>query len=91
MPRRRHVIVHGMAKYDLLQERLGRAGGETLTLSFTQIDELVRALPRSARHYAAWWANETGQGHVQARAWMSASWLVDHADLAGEHVIFRRA
>lgn len=80
-----------MAKYDPLQERLARAGGETLTLSFSQIDELVQGLPRSARQHAAWWANETGQGHVQARAWMGASWMIDHVDFRSEHVTFRRA
>ncbi len=80
-----------MAKYDPLQERLSRAGGETLTLRFNQIDELVQTLPRSARQYPAWWANETGQGHVQARAWMDARWMVDRVDFHSEHVTFRRA
>jgi hypothetical protein len=79
-----------MGKYDPLQETLARVGTETLTLSFSQMDELVQGLPRSARHYTAWWANEAGQGHVQARAWMGAGWMVDHVDLRSEHVSFRR-
>jgi hypothetical protein len=61
-----------MGKYDPLRERLARAGGAALTLTFSQIDELVQGPPRSARHYAVWWANETGQGHVGARALMGA-------------------
>ncbi len=91
MTRRRHVIVRAMAKYDPLQERLGRAGGEPLTLSLDRIDELVPTLPRSARQYPAWWANETGQGHVPARAWMDARWMVDRVDFHREHVTFCRA
>jgi hypothetical protein len=91
MPRLIHVIVRAMAKYDPLQEKLAAAEGETLTLSFSQIDELVQGLPRSARQHTAWWANETGRGHVQARAWMAASWMIDYVDFRSEHVTFRRA
>lgn len=91
MPRSLRVIVGAMGKYDPLHERLTRAVGDTLTMSFREIDELVQGLPRSARLYAAWWANEKGQGHVEARAWMGAGWNVDRVDFGTEQVTFRRA
>jgi len=82
-----------MAKYDPLTERLARAAGDTMTFTFQEIDELVNGLPASARQHSAWWANETGpsQQHVQSRAWLGAGWRVDHVDLSGHRVIFRRA
>jgi hypothetical protein len=82
-----------MPKYDALSERLARTPGESVTLSFTELDELVKGLPGSARQHAAWWANETGpsQRHVQARAWLGAGWQVDHVDFNDHRVIFRRA
>jgi hypothetical protein len=52
MPRRPRVIVGAMGKYDPVGERLARAVGQTLTLSFREIDELVQGLPRSARQHA---------------------------------------
>ncbi len=80
-----------MGKYDPLDARLAQAAGETLTLTFGQMDELVQGLPPSARKYLAWWANETTGSHVQARAWTGAGWRVDEVDFRAERVTFRRA
>ena len=80
--------MHG--KVRPLSEWLARAVGETVTLGFAEIDKLVEGLPRSARHYRAWWANQTGSGHPEAQAWMEAAWSVDHVDFDSERVTFRR-
>ena len=80
-----------MGKYDPLYERLARAAGEKLTLTFGQIDELVQGLPPSARKHQAWWNNESAGSHIQARAWMGAGWTVDEVDRRAERVTFRRA
>jgi hypothetical protein len=60
-----------------------------LTLTFRQIEDVLGdGLPKPARKYAEWWANDPD--HEQARAWLEASYRVRKADLAGESVEFER-
>ena len=65
-----------MAKYDRLGEHLSGLSRDTShTLSFDRIEAIVGfALPKSARAYQAWWANQVGGGHVQANAWLDQGW-----------------
>lgn len=76
-----------MAKYDSLRDWLNTVNtGESTTLSFDEIDEIVGGLPASARRHRAWWANDFT--HVQALAWIEAGRVVDEADLDGQWVRF---
>lgn len=60
-----------------------------LELTFDEIEEIIgQALPSSATSSRAWWANSST---THGRAWQEASWLVDHADLKNELVVFRPA
>lgn len=81
-----------MAKYDPLRAMLGTraAKGETrVTLSFAEIEEVLgEPLPRSAREYQAWWANEAEGMHVQSHAWMGAGYRVEHVDVQAGVVRF---
>ena len=79
-----------MAKYDPLKEFLQRQSGPTITMSFADVGELVGGLPNSAFRHQAWWANERGGGHVQARAWLAAGWKVDSVNQSHRTVTFRR-
>ena len=83
-----------MGKYDPLQVYLQGlpAGVAEKTLTFVQIERIIgAALPRSARQYPAWWANERAGGrHVQAKAWLAAGWRVQRADQEREWVRFER-
>ncbi len=79
-----------MPKYEPLRERLARADGDAIELSFRMVDELVGGLPRSARHHRSWWGNESDPGRVHAAAWSAAGWMVDEVDLVAERVKFRR-
>jgi hypothetical protein len=59
-------------------------------LSFEQIEAIIGAdLPKSARTYSAWWANETKPTHFHALAWLETGWRVEHLDLSSERVVFR--
>lgn len=61
-------------------------------MSFAEIEAVLGFhLPRSARSYAPWWANETRGGHVQAVAWLGPGWRTTRVDVAGERVVFVRA
>ncbi len=74
-----------MAKYDPLEARL-RGGGERVAMTFHEVEQLVGSLPRSAREYRAWWAND--RTHVQARAWQAAGYETTEVDVEKERVVF---
>lgn len=79
-----------MSKYDPLRELLAQEPGESIRLSFDEIEEIISAsLPESARRYPAWWANDATAGR-QAHAWLSAGWKTAQVDLAGKRVTFMR-
>lgn len=81
-------ILTGMAKYSPLGGLLQRRSGASVELSFATVAEAVGGLPDSARRHRAWWANDPS--HVQARAWLDASWQVDDVRLDQGRVRFRR-
>jgi hypothetical protein len=80
-----------VAKYDPLFEFLCRAADEPIELGFEQIEALVGPLPPSARVRSTWWANEAGDGRVQARAWLNAGREVESVDRDACRVRFSAA
>ena len=82
-----------MAKYDPLGDWLRAASDRAeLFLSFSDVEQLIgEPLPASAHRHPAWWANEQGGRHVQARAWLDAGWSVDAVDQQARRVRFRRS
>jgi hypothetical protein len=80
-----------MSKYDRLGEHLSGLDRETVhTLSFERIEAILGCrLPRSAREYQAWWANQIGAGHVQSNAWLDNGWHTELLSLSHKHVTFR--
>ena len=82
-----------MSKYDRLGEHLsGLDRQKHHTLSFDRIEAILGfRLPKSARDYQAWWANQSGGGHVQSEAWIGNGWQTEQLSLAGKHVTFRPA
>lgn len=79
------------SKYYPLFAHLQQAAGEPVTLTFSQIEQMLgSSLPGSARQRAGWWSNRS-QGAVQAAAWMGAGYHVAKVDLAAQAVRFARA
>jgi len=61
------------------------------TLSFEQIERILNdKLPPSAYQYQAWWANEKEGSHVEAYAWLNATWQVDTVNFKDKWVQFVR-
>ena len=84
-----------MGKYDPLAAFLSKQQAKEVTLSFEDIadeDKIGIDLPRSAREYPEWWANESSPKtrHKQCLAWRQAGWHVKHVDLPREFVVFER-
>lgn len=80
-----------MSKYDRLGEHLsGLDRGTTHQLSFERIEAILGfRLPKSAREYQAWWANQVGEGHVQSNAWLDNGWHTELLSLTGKHIAFK--
>jgi len=82
-----------MSKYDPLGKRLEQQTGQSLTLDFEEIEEIIGgALPDSAKRHDAWWSNEDpGQTrHVQCKSWGLAGWEVESVDRLAKTVTFAR-
>lgn len=78
------------SKYWPLFNHLQQSGQDEVTLSFSEIEQLLgHQLPGSARKSRAWWSNRSS-GTVQAPAWMEAGYHVEELDLKGEQVTFRK-
>jgi hypothetical protein len=70
--------------------KLLRPRRQELAMGFRQIEEILGdGLPKPARKYPEWWANDAA--NEQARAWLEAGWRVREADLGAERVIFEHA
>lgn len=79
-------------KYDIITKYIRNNGGTQVTLTFTQIDELLfpaSGLPRTARKSLDWWANDYLYPEKGAYAWLNANYEVIHVDLEKEYVVFR--
>jgi transcriptional regulator with XRE-family HTH domain len=74
-------------KYAALSERLRSSGTETVTMTFTQLAELVGGLPRSAVDHRAWWGNHAG--NLQAKAWLGPGYIAE-PEIARRRVTFRK-
>ena len=63
-----------MSKYNPLREFLAARAGNTVTLTFAQIDELVGTLPASAHKYQVWWHNND-PSHQHCQSWGDVGYI----------------
>ncbi len=83
-----------MGMYDPLRDYLAGQPGDSCTLTFGDVEAIIRrSLPSSARranNYKSWWAND--KTHVQAASWMRAGWrTAGGPDLEAERIRFTRS
>ena len=80
------------SKYDPLRRYLEAHEGENAVwMTFRKIEDVLGTrLPRSARRYHHWWANDSTGNHVQAAAWIATGRRVAQLDLIAERVMFIR-
>jgi len=79
-----------VAKYDRLAKHLsGLDRSRKHTLPFERIEAILGfPLPRSAKTYQAWWANQKNGRHVQANAWLDEGWVTEDLALNSRSVTF---
>jgi hypothetical protein len=62
-----------------------------VTLSFEQIEKIIRSkLPSSAYGYPQWWEHATEGNHLNTRAWTSAGWRIENLNLEQKWVTLVR-
>ena len=82
-----------MAKYDPLSRHLMQQAGHEVLMTFAEVEAVIGAtLPRSAKAYPEWWANESDPrtAHVQVRSWLDAGFRTT-VNLSREMVKFTKA
>lgn len=81
-----------MKKYSALSDHLVRLMGDSVSLTFEEVERIIGApLPASAARYDAWWSNEKKGSHTWAHLWQAAGWVRDSVDLGKRVVTFRRS
>lgn len=79
-----------MGVYEPITHYLGRAPGNSVRLTFDQVEKIIRRpLPRSAFRHREWWSNNP-TGHSHARSWTAAGWRTEKVDLEGRCLVFAR-
>ena len=80
-----------MGVYDPLTRYLKERADTSWNASFAEIERIIsRTLPKSAREYRPWWANQRDGKHSQSKAWQDAGWETSEVNLARRSVRFER-
>jgi hypothetical protein len=80
-----------MSRYDPLRQYLAERTEPVVRLTFGEIERILGVdLPKSARQYRPWWANEEAGTHVHARAWLDAGRRTANVDLNAGTAEFTR-
>ena len=78
-----------MNKYDLLFRYLSELKCTKITLSLSEIENIINAgLPKSAYTYPQWWSNSKTKAHPYCRAWLDAGFhTVEIKESIGKNII----
>lgn len=77
------------SKYNPLRDYLKEREEAAVRMTFRDIERIIgMRLPKSARIYRHWWANDTTGNHTQAHAWLAAGRKVVQLDIIEERVMF---
>ena len=76
-------------KYRFLADFLHNHGGDSITMTFKQIEELIgQPLPSSAYNHRAYWSNT--DTHSISKVWMQAGYMTTYDNLLSRKVIFEK-
>jgi hypothetical protein len=80
-----------VSKYCTLGEDLIQRDTDQVTLTFSDVEEILGfPLPKSARKFRTWWANDTSHSHA-VNGWLNYGWRVKEIDLQEQYVRFEKA
>ncbi|MGQ0801918.1 MAG: endonuclease NucS domain-containing protein [Pseudomarimonas sp.] len=75
-----------MSRYEALTASLLSRSEPRVTLTFSELDSIVGGLPKSAKTYPAWWANNSSS-QPHAKSWLDAGRRAS-PDFKAMHAIF---
>lgn len=76
-------------KYRFLADFLHTHGGDSVTMTFKQIEDLIgQPLPSSAYNHRAYWSNT--DTHSISKVWMQAGYMTTYVNLLSRKVIFEK-
>lgn len=76
-------------KYRFLADFLFKHGGDSITMTFKQIEELIgQELPSSAYNHRAYWSNT--DTHSISKVWMQAGYMTTYVNLLAHKVVFEK-
>ena len=79
-----------MGKYERLGEFLSKQPTDEVPITFDRIEKITGAkLPRSAKHYRAWWSNNE-RNSVMTKVWLAAGFQTEQVDMESRKLVFRR-
>ena len=79
-----------MTKYQPLEAHLRKSGQEIVSMTFSEIEEVIGAeLPASAFKHRGWWSNNPSNS-VITHAWLDAGYKSANVDIPGRRLMFRR-
>ena len=79
-----------MSKYEVLKIHLENLKNDDWKAKFSEIERILGfSLPKSARHYQAWWANNSQESR-HAKAWLDAGWRTCEVNFGTETVMLKR-
>lgn len=79
----------GSKKYRFLSEYLSSSNQKAVTLSFSEIEKILRfSLPNSAHNHRPFWANTTT--HSIALSWLSVGYETVSVNMKSEIVVFEK-
>jgi hypothetical protein len=79
-----------MSKYTTLGEFLLARIEDRVSLSFSDIESILSfPLPKSARKFRTWWANDATHSHAK-NGWLAYGWRVMEVNLNNQIIQFRR-
>lgn len=78
-----------MGKYVALGRYLEKQeDASIITVTFDEVEEILGFdLPKSARKYRPWWANDQSHSHA-VDGWLKVGWKTDNVDIQDERVEF---
>ena len=76
-----------MSKYAPFEMYLKSAGAGTLTLTFAEIESIIKdQLPPSARKHRSWWTNNTSN-NAMTQSWITAGFEVAQVNMIDEILV----
>ena len=77
-----------MSKYAPLGIYLKSAGFESISMTFTEIEQIIKtSLPPSARKHRPWWSNNTSNS-AMTRSWIAAGFKATQVNMNEESLVF---